>query len=587
MVFTSLMNKSKDAKCIESAKDIRLDTFIEHIFSKDTCRYFNVSDFVDEYWPKPEKKLADFSFNSRVVQLSFNDVTRTEIEEEEIEKKQDMIKYLISNPELIGLIYQKTIEKEGYRPIDYLTKEKKARNYRDYIYALADTIKTSGCERFNKLLEEVISVKNSAGMKTLNSLLEEKLSYNGKMSILCVAESHLHDKLYPSPKEAKMSMWTESKTLGKKIEFDDNDLFGNSLRYDMPFMYSLINRIEKEFGQRIAIGEMISIDLNCEKDAVFIGKASFIEEASKNKREIPFTIELNIKEEKVKGLIIAMENVYDGYEKELSEFAGIVTELRYFAALAKYFTEVKGKGIQICFPKILGPNEERKIFFKDLYEPNLVNKIDNKTIPNDVEMSQESNMRLITGPNNNGKTTHINSIGIAVATAQAGWPIMALEAIVSPCQYILTHYIETVHGRSRYMDDLIRQGALFKKLNNKSLILIDEPCSGTSYEDGVQQTNGLIRQLSRTGAFVFITTHLHQVIEEVGKNPFGKNLMCYTTTDENGQTKYEYKIVHGSSYASQGSTLAREKGLDENGLKRILEDRAGKGELVLRDFPST
>jgi len=56
----------------------------------------------------------------------------------------------------------------------------------------------------------------------------------------------------------------------------------------------------------------------------------------------------------------------------------------------------------------------------------------------------------------------------------------------------------------------LREVALIMKtISSRSIVVLDEPCQGTSLQEGVPLAWALCEALAQTKAFVFVATHLH------------------------------------------------------------------------------
>ena len=272
------------------------------------------------------------------------------------------------------------------------------------------------------------------------------------------------------------------------------------------------------------------------------------------------------------------------YDKEINELSGAVVELRYLAAVANYFNGLKQKGFDVSMPKI-APMDERVTMAERLINPNLVGKVeDGEIVGNDVLATIHRNLYAITGPNNNGKTIYGNSVGLAQAKAQAGWMVLSPDAKFSPKDNIYCHRVrpgDLEVGESRYTHGLSRIREIFESASPDSLILIDEMCTGTPPKDGRKQVNTVFRALGKLGATAYVATHFHELSDVAEELAYAGNLHSVA---ENGgpEITFTYAIADGASTLSSGPYLARQIGVDENGLNFILDERFGGENTSLR-----
>ena len=67
---------------------------------------------------------------------------------------------------------------------------------------------------------------------------------------------------------------------------------------------------------------------------------------------------------------------------------------------------------------------------------------------------------------------------------------------------------------------------LFEKATPYNLVILDEPCGGTSYEEGQKESLTLLDGFHKLGCLTYFTTYMHPLSKEVdnGKYSAAKNL---------------------------------------------------------------
>ena len=201
-----------------------------------------------------------------------------------------------------------------------------------------------------------------------------------------------------------------------------------------------------------------------------------------------------------------------------------------------------------------------------------------KIIPNDIVNNTDENMYIITGPNNGGKTTYVKTIGLIQLLSQKGLFVPAESADVSFLDGIYTHFIspdDITKGEGRYRNELRRIKEIFEKATPYSLVILDEPCGGTSYEEGQRQSLALLDGFHRLGSTTYFTTHMHLLTKEIdsGRYPAARNLSVECMYDGKEIT-YTYKVLTGAFGKSFGEEIARELGLMPDDIKETVFRRA-------------
>jgi DNA mismatch repair protein MutS2 len=110
-----------------------------------------------------------------------------------------------------------------------------------------------------------------------------------------------------------------------------------------------------------------------------------------------------------------------------------------------------------------------------------------------------------------------------------------------------------------------------------SLVILDEPCGGTSYEEGCRQSLVLLDGFHQLGATTYFTTHMHPVATEIETKrfPAAKNLSVESRYDGK-KLVYTYKMKEGASGKSYGDEIAKEVGLVSESIEKMLSKRADR-----------
>ena len=108
--------------------------------------------------------------------------------------------------------------------------------------------------------------------------------------------------------------------------------------------------------------------------------------------------------------------------------------------------------------------------------------------PSHIKFSQLSTLQILTGSNSSGKTSYLKNIAIQCILAHSGCFVLAIDAIISPLDYILTRIGEKEsieQNSSSFMAEMRDCGYILNTASNQSLVLIDELGKSTAHEDGI------------------------------------------------------------------------------------------------------
>ena len=264
-------------------------------------------------------------------------------------------------------------------------------------------------------------------------------------------------------------------------------------------------------------------------------------------------------------------------------------DMTFYLAALRLMKRLHGEGLPVCRPCILpmdmGVGKLREAYSLNLAlqgggQPGAADRI----VRNDVCMDRHRRVAVLTGPNQGGKTTYTQMVGLCHVLAQAGLWLPAAEAQISPVDNIFTHYpIEEQQAKStgRFGDEAQRLAQIFKRATRHSLILLNESLSSTSPGEGVYLAQDISRILRRMGSRAIFATHLHELAAAVprlnaeveGEGGLVSLVASRMRDGENGDHR-SYKILTGPpmghSYARE---IASKYGISYEQLETLLQQR--------------
>jgi DNA mismatch repair protein MutS len=138
-------------------------------------------------------------------------------------------------------------------------------------------------------------------------------------------------------------------------------------------------------------------------------------------------------------------------------------------------------------------------------------------VPNDLALSPERRLLVITGPNMGGKSTYMRQTALIVVLAHAGAFVPAESATLGPIDRIFTRIgaaDDLASGQSTFMVEMTETAAILHNATERSLVLMDEVGRGTSTYDGLSLARAVAEHLaSRTRAFTLFATHYFELTE--------------------------------------------------------------------------
>ncbi|RTY69605.1 DNA mismatch repair protein MutS [Flavobacterium sp. LS1P28] len=271
--------------------------------------------------------------------------------------------------------------------------------------------------------------------------------------------------------------------------------------------------------------------------------------------------------EEITRILKQLSNYIRPFLQLLIEYQDFLSDIDVIAAKAKYANKING-----ILPTI---TEERRVYFRDAYHPILYlnNKQKNEiTHPQTIELSQESRIIVISGPNAGGKTISLKTVGLLQLMLQSGMLIPVHER----SETFLFDRILTDIGDNQSIENhlstysyrLKNMNYFLKKCNRKTMFLIDEFGTGSDPELGGALAEIFLEEFYHREAFGIITTHYSNLKILANELPFATN--ANMLFDEKSLEPM-YKLALGQA----GSSFTFEVAL-KNGIPFSLINRAKK-----------
>ncbi|BCX05680.1 MAG: hypothetical protein KatS3mg053_3618 [Candidatus Roseilinea sp.] len=250
-------------------------------------------------------------------------------------------------------------------------------------------------------------------------------------------------------------------------------------------------------------------------------------------------------------------------------------EIAFYLGAVQLVRRIEAAGLPMCRPEIL-PREARTCQVRDLFNLNLALRmlarepgaeLRERVVLNDARFDDEARIFVLTGPNQGGKTTYIQAIGLTHVLAQAGLPVPGRRACISPADAIFTHFAAEERPElesGRLGEEARRLGEIFTHATRHSLVLLNESLSSTSPDESLYLARDVVRGLRLLGARAIFATHLHglaaaaeQINAETPGDSRVASLIAQTLARDGGDEAgvRTYKITPGPP---QGMSYARD-----------------------------
>lgn len=249
------------------------------------------------------------------------------------------------------------------------------------------------------------------------------------------------------------------------------------------------------------------------------------------------------------------------FDEKIVKFEGMLGGMKAISAAAHYMNAIKEKGYPLAFPKpVQGDSADIKII--DMYNPLYTLLLESRVIPNNVETTPDRNVLIITGANENGKSTYMNGVGQSYALFQAGLPIVAREAEMAIKDHILVHRVNpgdigSTSSRHAFECELVDKTS--KRMTYKTLLLCDELFTGTAPSDGIACSTHFIDYVVQTGGTGLFVSHFMPLAQGYEKCP-NVALMCFKL-DHTTEPPFTFRMEPGVAESSEGEAIAARHGV--------------------------
>ena len=244
----------------------------------------------------------------------------------------------------------------------------------------------------------------------------------------------------------------------------------------------------------------------------------------------------------------------------VKEISDLIPELLFYVRWAEYLEGLQAAGWHFSKPEArtasVGPAGMEA---RGFYNLKLIGAIPpSEAVKNDLSFDREKRVYLLTGANRGGKTTVTQAVGQLFLLAQAGIFVPADSFCFDPADQVLTHFPadeDRTMDLGRLGEECQRFRELYAGSTERSLLLLNETFSTTSFEEGYFIAVDATRAILKKGTRTIYNTHMHKLAQDLdtainGEDGPGRAVSLVAETKE-GHSTFRVRIAppEGKSFA--------------------------------------
>ena len=244
----------------------------------------------------------------------------------------------------------------------------------------------------------------------------------------------------------------------------------------------------------------------------------------------------------------------------ITDITGLIPEFIYYIRWAEYIEKMQAQGLK--FSRAVVSQSVITTRARGIYNMKLIPVVteEHETIvTNDLDFDAEHFVYILTGANRGGKTTITQAIGQLFVMAQGGIYVPGESFLYTPVDCIYTHFPadeDKTLDLGRLGEECKRFREIYSAATEKSLLLLNETFSTTSFEEGYFIAKDSVKAILQKGIRTIYNTHMHKLgyeVDEINAAESGALVRAASLIVKSEEGKRSFKVElappEGMSYA--------------------------------------
>ena len=251
----------------------------------------------------------------------------------------------------------------------------------------------------------------------------------------------------------------------------------------------------------------------------------------------------------------------------------VLGQLSFYLAAISFRQQAESLGLKVSLAEI---EEENKLHLQGLFNPLLFRQ--GAPVPNQIAADSTDPIMIITGPNSGGKTRLLQAVGLAQLLGQSGMYAPAAVATLPLLDGLFASITERAtvdQTEGRLGTELMRIRELFEAASPRSMLILDELCSGTNPSEAEEIVLMVLHLLERLNPVALITTHFLGFGRRLEmERPVSNLRFLQVELDDDQRSTYQF--VPGVAETSLAAHTAKRLGVTFEELSALVDGEGGK-----------